>query len=149
MNDTAASFAWKFCFLVANLQELDFKDGHFDRVFSMEALYYSPDLDTAIKEAHRVLKPEGICDVVINCFQEHELSGSWPELMGVEMNYLAETEWKSRFEAAGFASVATSRVIDSRGPGDEASFEASKWCPDWASKVASHEAGSLWIHGRK
>jgi ubiquinone/menaquinone biosynthesis C-methylase UbiE len=132
-----------------HFEELDFKDGHFDRVFSMEALYYSPDLDKALVEIHRVLKSGGEADIVINCFQEHALSRQWSELMGVDMNLLSEVEWSERFAAAGFEGVQTTRVIDRRGPGDEASFEPSRWCPDWQSRLDSHAAGSLWIRAGK
>ena len=130
-------------------EELDFKDEHFDRVFSMEALYYSPDLDKALAEIHRVLKPGGSADVVINCFEEHELSHRWSELLGVDMNLLSEAQWGERFQSAGFTNVRTGRLVDPAGPGDQASFEASQWTPDWESKVASHAAGSLWIHGER
>ena len=40
-------------------EALEFSDGKFDRVFSMEALYYAVDLEQAITEIHRVLKPGG------------------------------------------------------------------------------------------
>lgn len=132
-----------------HFENLDFKDSHFDRAFSMEAMYYAVDLDKALTEMHRVLKPGGSADVVINCFREHELSHRWSELLGVDMNLLSEKEWASRFATAGFDKVSTERVIDTRGPGDEANFEASKWTPDWASHVAAHEAGSLWIRAAR
>ncbi len=40
-------------------------------------------------------------------------------------------------------------MIDSRGPGDEASFEPSAHAEDWKTRVELHEAGTLWIHGEK
>lgn len=132
-----------------HFEALDFKDAHFDRAFSMEALYYAPELDQAISEIHRVLKPGGHADVVINCFAENKLSGRWSELLGVPMHFLPEAEWKERFEKAGFSTVSTERVIDRRGPGDEATFEVTKWDPDWESHHASYEAGSLWIRAQK
>ncbi|MEO0651496.1 MAG: methyltransferase domain-containing protein [Planctomycetota bacterium] len=130
-------------------ETLDFKDGHFDRVFSMEAIYYATDLDAALSEAHRVLKSGGEADVVLDFYAESEVTARWPELVGVPMQRLSEAEWKAAFERAGFDSVETRRVVDSRGPGSEADFEASRWYARWDEKVARHEAGSLWIRARK
>jgi hypothetical protein len=45
--------------------------------------------------------------------------------------------------------VRTSRVIDSRGPGDEADFTPGPHFPDYRTLVELHEAGSLWIHAEK
>ena len=44
---------------VGTFEAIDFPDGKFDRVFSMEALYYAVDLDLAIAEIHRVTKSGG------------------------------------------------------------------------------------------
>lgn len=130
-------------------ERLDFKDGHFDRAFSMEALYYATDLEAALAELFRVLKPGGEADVILDFFSESEPTAKWPELVGVPMQRLAEAEWRAAFERAGFGPVETHRVIDSRGPGDRAEFTPDKWYASFAEKVARHEAGSLWIRARK
>ena len=128
-----------------HFEALDFKDAHFDRAFSMEALYYAPDLDRALSELARVLKPGARADLVINCFREHELSRRWSELLGVPMHCLPEAEWLERLARAGFREIESERVLDSRGPGDESAFEPSRWVPTWSDAVASHAAGSLWL----
>lgn len=130
-------------------EELDFKDAEFDRLFSMEAIYYASDLERALSEALRVLKPGAKVDVLLDYYEENEPSARWSELLGIPMQFLGEQGWKAAFEGAGFVDVQTSRVIDSRGPGDEAAFEPDVWAPDWATHVADHEAGSLWIRARK
>ncbi len=124
-------------------------DGRFDRVFSMEALYYALDLSAAIGEILRVLKPGGISHVIIDRFAESVHTEGWEEQIGLDMAFLSEAEWKGAFESAGFTGVETERVIDSRGPGDEASFEPDRHCPDWTTRVELHEAGSLWIRAIK
>ena len=130
-------------------EAIDFPDGKFDRVFSMEALYYAVDLDAAIGEIFRVLKPGGVAHIVLDCFREAAHTEHWAEAVGLHMHFLGEADWKSRFEAAGFEPVETSRVIDSRGPGDEGAFTPTEHCPDWASRVAQHEAASLWIQATR
>lgn len=130
-------------------EEIDFKDGKFDRIFSMEALYYAVDLDRALAEMQRVLKPGGSVDVVIDRYKESPHTEGWHDQVGVTMHWLGEDEWRALFERDGFVNVRTERVIDSRGPGDEASFQPSEHCPTFQVRKELHEAGSLWIHAEK
>ena len=130
-------------------EALDFRDRKFHRVFSMEALYYAVDLPRALAEIFRVLRPGGAADVVVDRFRESPHSERWEASVGLSMHFLGEDEWKRAFEDAGFTEVRTERVLDSRGPGDEAGFEPDEHCPDWRTRVELHEAGSLWIHAEK
>jgi len=130
-------------------EKLDFKDGHFDRAFSMEALYYSADLPRALGELNRVLKPGSPVDVVIDFFAEATTSARWPELVGVPMQRLSVGEWQAAFKAAGFNDLETGQLVDSRGPGNEEAFEASKWYASFEEKREAHALGSLWIRARK
>lgn len=130
-------------------EALEFPEGRFDRVFSMEAMYYAVDLDMALKEALRVLKEGGKADIIVNCFAESPHTERWSDTVGLSMHYHTEAEWKAAFEEAGFTNVTTTRVLDSRGPGEEADFVPDAHCPDWKTAVELHAAGSLWIHGEK
>ncbi len=130
-------------------EALDFPDRRFDRAFSMEALYYATDLARALAELLRVLEPGGACDVVIDCYAERESTRGWGAVLGLELHCLGEAEWRVAFESAGFRGVRTERVLDPRGPGDPATFEPNAHHPDWAARVAYHEAGSLWIQARR
>jgi ubiquinone/menaquinone biosynthesis C-methylase UbiE len=143
------SFTIRARYEVSAIEELGLKDETFSHVFSMEALYYAPDIDKALSEALRVLKPGGRIDVVIDFYANNAPTEGWSETIDAPMTWLSETEWASRFEAAGFTGVSTSRVVDSRGPGDEASFKPGRAYPDWEAWVAFRAAGSLWIHGEK
>lgn len=134
---------------VGPLEKLDFNDGQFHRVFSMETLYYSVDLDSVLAEIQRVLKPGGTADVVIDYYEENEATACWPEAAGVPMVLLGEDEWKAKFEGAGFTGVTTRRVRDTRGAGDADSFEPSCCYPDYETWQKVREAGSLWIHAEK
>ena len=143
------SFTIRARYEVGAFERLDFRDGEFDRVFSMEALYYSPDVDAALREVLRVLKPGGTADVVMDFFKESPATEKWRDIMQIPMEYLGEAEWKQRFEAAGFTGIETRRVVDRRGCVDEASFEASGCYPDWKTLHDHYAAGSLWIHAQK
>lgn len=130
-------------------EDLDFPDSKFDRVFSMEALYYSTDLGQAVSEIHRVLKPGGVAHVVVNRFSESIRSEGWATSVGLDMAYISTEEWGAAFRDVGFTTVESERLIDSRGPGDEASFKPSAHCPDFATHTELHEAGSLWIRATR
>jgi SAM-dependent methyltransferase len=130
-------------------ENLEFRAGRFDHVFSMEALYYAVDLPRALAEVFRVLKPGGEADVVIDRFEESVHTEAWSEQVGLDMYWMSEAEWVAAFEKAGFSPVNSERVRDSRGPGSEADFVPSEHCPDWRTRVELHEAGSLWIHAEK
>jgi len=131
---------------VGPFEHLEHKDGEFQRVFSMEALYYAVDLEQTLAEIHRVLAPGGTADVVVDFYADNPGTQSWAAGVGVPMHWLSEAEWAAAFRKAGFAEVETKRVVDRRGPGDEAAFEPNKWYATWAEKRAVHDAGSLWIH---
>jgi len=127
-------------------EELDFPDRKFQRVFSMEALYYSAEPAKVISEIHRLLSEGGTADIVIDCYKEREATHNWGKSLNLTLQVLSESAWAQLFTDAGFSSVETKRVVDSRGPGDEADFTPSDTYPDFASRAAFFETGSLWIH---
>ena len=143
------SFAIRARYEVARFESLPFAVGSFDKLFSMEALYYSIDLDRALAEAFRVLKRSSTADFVIDCFAESPSTRAWSAIVGLPMHCLTHEQWRGAIQRAGFAAIELTRVIDSRGPGDPKTFKPSEHCPDWSAQVALHEAGSLWIHTSK
>ena len=147
--DSLHDWTYRARYEKGTFEDLDFPDAKFDKLFSMEALYYSTDVDKALSEMFRVLKPGGTSDIVIDHYKEAEHTADWGERVHLSLTFLSEAEWRARFEAAGFSNVATERVIDSRGPGDEASFEPSEHYANWQMRVEAHAAGSLWIHAEK
>lgn len=52
-------------FRVADAEKLDFPDESFDRVYSHGVLHHTPDIESAIREIHRVLKPGGRAIVML------------------------------------------------------------------------------------
>ena len=58
-------FGLKGEFRVADAEKLDFADESFDLVYSHGVLHHTPDIDAAISEIHRVLKPGGQARIML------------------------------------------------------------------------------------
>ncbi len=130
---------------VGSFEKLDFKDGKFELVFSMEALYYAPDLAKALSEIARVLKPGGRAEVIVDCYAGRPTTADWPEAVGLSLQVLSEKEWRAAFTAANFAEVDSERLIDRRGAGKEADFTPGSCFGEFKAYQDYHDAGSLWI----
>ena len=52
-------------FRVADAERLDFPDASFDLVYSHGVLHHTPDIESAVREIHRVLKPGGRAMVML------------------------------------------------------------------------------------
>lgn len=130
-------------------ERLEFPDAKFQRVFSIEALYYALDLDAVLRETHRVLKPGGALDVIVDYFKDNTATACWASKTGVPMHYLSAAEWTGVFERAGFGEARATRVVDSRGPGDPAAFRPDCCYSSWEMWRDVRAGGSLWIHGAK
>jgi ubiquinone/menaquinone biosynthesis C-methylase UbiE len=136
-------------YAVGAFERLELPDARFQRVFSLEALYYSTDLAAALAEVLRVMKPGGALDVVIEYFAENEATAFWPEQTGVPMLRYSEEQWRAELERAGFVDIAMRRVIDSRGLGEPERFQPSLCYPSWQTWSDVHSAGFLWLHATK
>ncbi len=103
----------------ADFANLPFDDHAFDVAWSMEALYYAPDVPAVLREVRRVLRSGGALHVVIDFYGENEASHSWPDDVGVPMTLLSEAGWREALKAAGFVDVSSERLRASPGPGVE------------------------------
>jgi SAM-dependent methyltransferase len=134
-------------FVQAPFGALPVADGAFDRIISMEALYYAPDLAAAISEIHRVLRPGGRAEIMVDCFAENAVSERWPALLEVFMHRLGARQWEAAFGGAGFEPVTTERLRPAPGP--ESEFEASDWIRTIEEWRAVRAAGTLWVRALK
>ena len=130
-------------FLRASAAALPFPDASFSRVLSVEALYYCPDLDAALTEIRRVCTDGARFLCIVDMYTDNAGSRGWADELDLDMHLLGMAEWADRFLAAGFTAAETAQVRD-RGPIEpEATFQASRWFPDYATYLAYREAGAL------
>ena len=134
---------------VGHFEKLDFNDGKFNMVFSMEALYYAPDLEQSISEIARVLKSGGHAEIVMDNYEGRATTKGWAGAIGLDMHHLSPDDWKSAFEGAGLVNVACEHVVDRRGAGEEADFNPNGTYPSYEMYKSYCDAGSLWVHAEK
>lgn len=101
-------------FKVAAASQLPFPEGHFDRIFSVESIYYYPDIPSALKEVYRVTAPGGIAFFMVNLYKENEGSKHWVEKLSIPTQLLSEQEYADLFRQAGFSNAHTERYHDRR-----------------------------------
>ncbi len=83
--------------LQADAQALPFADGSLDVVAILEAIYYLPDVALFVREARRVLRPQGKLVIVsANCEWELFNAGAYA------VNYLSAGELAALLRAEGF-----------------------------------------------
>lgn len=121
-------------FLIGSFPEVDLPESSFDAVFSMEVLYYLPDLDTALAGVRRLMKPGALFACVVDYYGENSASHSWPRDLGVPMTLLDAEGWADAFRRAGLAMVRQRRL---RLPSEQATAA-------WKTTV-----GSLLTLGRR
>ncbi|MFC4408957.1 class I SAM-dependent methyltransferase [Chungangia koreensis] len=91
----------------ANFNKLPFHNENFNRVFSIQTIYFWTDIALTLSEIFRVLKPEG---VVILTFSDGKEDETWEGIKGITENELIPS-----MQDAGFRDVSLVRGPDSRG----------------------------------
>lgn len=77
----------RFQFALVDAQALPFNDGYFDVVIANHMLYHVPDLDRALSEIRRVLRPEGrLCAATNGANHMRELR-TWSKRFGLGFSY--------------------------------------------------------------
>ena len=105
--------------------------GKFDIVFSMESLYYSVPMETALKKVYRLLKKQGVFYCGTDFYKDNILTTRWTKDMAVPMDLRSEKEWKKMFKEIGFSTRAK-HVLDTKNK--------LKW---------KREFGTLFVIGKK
>jgi SAM-dependent methyltransferase len=66
MLDAARARTKHPCLMIADVQQVPFRDASFDAVMAMHMLYHAPDRALAIRELRRVMRDDGVTLVVTN-----------------------------------------------------------------------------------
>jgi ubiquinone/menaquinone biosynthesis C-methylase UbiE len=96
-------------------EKLDFPDGFFDLVFSVDVIHHVGDRTAYFREAHRVLKPRGrVCTVTDSEWiirHRQPLATYFPETVEADLErYPRIAELRQVMEQAGFGGIAEDTV---------------------------------------
>ena len=91
----------------ASVSHLPFPDRSFDLVTAVETHYYWPDLPCDLREALRVLKPEGRVIIVAEAYKGRGMDWLYRPIMRglLDANYLTLDEHRALLTEAGFTDV--------------------------------------------
>ena len=106
-------------------------NGKFDYIFSMESLYYSTPMESALKKIYKLLKPGGQFFCGTDFYSENKATIRWSNVMNIPLDLRSKKQWKKMFEEIGFETK-TKQVRDHSN--------RKKW---------KHEFGTLFIIGKK
>lgn len=136
-------------FSTAPAHALPYAPDSLDRVVSMESIYYWSDLDAALREVLRVLRPGGRLLAAMEYFQENPHSAHWGPRMGIDLHHYSAEVWCARLQEAGFAEVRSSILLDRRQPLTPAEFGADPCHPTYQNYLGHKQAGALLLEGCK
>jgi len=129
-NARSRASSKKESYLVADIEK--WKTGKkFDRVFSMEAIYYMESPQKALERIFNLLNPGGVFFCGTDFYADNRATANWSEKMNLKMHLLSRKEWRTLFEDAGFG-VKTTLVKDRA--------DRKKW---------KRELGTLFVIGTK
>jgi ubiquinone/menaquinone biosynthesis C-methylase UbiE len=103
-------------FKIGNAEDLPYPDRYFDKVICSSSLEHFKDDIKALKEMHRVLKPNGSVVLTTDSFTypiKDELKEMHREIAYV-VNYYTAEKLKERFEIAGFEMNQSKYLLNSR-----------------------------------
>ena len=105
--------------------------GKFDYIFSMESLYYSTPMESALKKIYRLLKPGGEFFCGTDFYSDNKATTQWSKMLDISLDLRSKNQWKKLFEEIGFETK-TKQVKDNSN--------RKKW---------KREFGTLFIIGKK
>ncbi len=134
---------------VASAARLAFEDDSFDRVLSVESVYYYDDVGAALGEVARILRPSGVLAVLVDFFRENVESHRWADDIAVPMHLLSAGDYVRLFVEAGFEDVTTTRLLDPTPLPPRDSFEPTWGFETWEQLERYRREGTLLVMGTR
>lgn len=103
----------------------------FDRIFSMETIYYTSSPKETVRRIFDLLKPGGVFFCGTDFYADNKATSNWEKMCKVKMHLMSRRQWKKMFDDAGF-STRTTQIKDKT--------DRKKW---------KREMGTLFIIGTR
>lgn len=104
-------------FHVAGFPQHPFAPSSFDALFTMEVLYYLPDLEAGLAAVQELLVPGGCVAVLVDYYAENKASHGWPEDLSCPMHLLSREGWRAALGRAGLDVLDQTQVRYPLAPG--------------------------------
>jgi arsenite methyltransferase len=127
-------------------QKIPLPDASVDMIFSIESFYYWPDQMSGLKEAKRVLSPNGKLFILINLYKDNHYSLRWADELKVPVHALSRAEYLELLTKAGFESAEARRTPDNSPTPDEYS---GKWFKNAKELREFKQIGALLLIARR
>ena len=97
-------------YIVSDILSWKYK-GKFDYIFSMESLYYSSPMESALEKIFKLLKPKGQFFCGTDFYKDNKATTQWAKMMNLPLDLRSKNQWKKMFEEVGFKTK-TKQVKD-------------------------------------
>jgi SAM-dependent methyltransferase len=99
-------------FVVGEAEEIPWDANFFTQAISVEAGYYWPDPQAALREIYRVLRERGTAWLLVNYYRENPHSHQWRDVLTIPVHLLSARDWAGLFRDAGFIGVKHEYIPD-------------------------------------
>ena len=130
-------------------ESLPFEDASFDKILSVESLYYYSDPSKALKEWFRVAKENSQLAILIDLFEENEGSHCWVDALPIHAHLLSIEHLYSMLAKAGWGNIQHSLIKDHRPLKTRAEFKPDPYWPTYEQYLRFKEIGSLALSATK
>jgi SAM-dependent methyltransferase len=134
-------------FLVADASALPCPENFFNALFSVESIYYYPDLNAALTQVYRVLRPTAKAFFLTNYHKENIYSHNWAKYIDIPVQLLSADDYMAELSKAGFRTVSHRRIIDSTPIPED--WTPTNWFPTRQDQMKFQAEGALLLIAEK
>jgi arsenite methyltransferase len=134
-------------FLVADPEKIPCAGDFFDSLLSVESLYFYPDLEAALSEVHRILRPGAKAFFLINYYKENVYGHNWARHIDIPVHLLGAGDYIALLTKTGFRSAAHRRIINSNPIPED--WMPTHWFPTRKDQARFQAEGALLLSAEK
>jgi SAM-dependent methyltransferase len=134
-------------YVVGDAAGIPCPDAFFNLVLSVESIYYSPGLDLAFHEVHRILKPRRKALFLISYYKENVYGHEWAKHIDIPVHLLGAEDYVAVLRDTGFTTIRHRRIIDSTPLPED--WTPTHWFPTREHQMKFRSEGSLLLTAKK